>query len=77
MPATFDALSEEALILPPEQRIALAHRLLESVELPEPGAESAWEAEIVRRIVRFDSGGSETIPADEVFARLREIAPGR
>lgn len=76
MPATLDALSRDALVLPPDQRVALAYRLLVSVEPePEPGAEAAWDAEIVRRIARFDAGESKPIPAAEVFARLRKIAP--
>ena len=76
MPATLDAVTEDALILPPEQRLALARQLLESVELtPEPGAEAAWEAEIARRMASFRAGESKTIPAGEVFARLRQIAP--
>jgi putative addiction module component (TIGR02574 family) len=78
MPASLDALSEEALVLPPDQRLVLARRLLDSVDLdPEPGAEAAWEAEIARRIARFDAGESQPIPAADLFARLREIAPGR
>jgi len=78
MPATLDALSHDALVLPPDQRIALAYRLLVSVE-PEsgPGAEAAWDAEIVQRIARFDAGESKPVPAAEVFARLRQIAPGQ
>jgi putative addiction module component (TIGR02574 family) len=76
MPATLDALSKDALVLPPDQRVALAYRLLVSVE-PEagPGADAAWEEEIARRIARFDSGKSQPAPAAEVFARLNEIAP--
>ncbi len=78
MPATLEALSHDALVLPPDQRVTLAYRLLVSVEPePEPGADAAWEAEIVRRIARFDAGESQPIPAAEVFARLREIAPGQ
>jgi putative addiction module component (TIGR02574 family) len=78
MPATLDALSHDALVLPPDQRIALAYRLLVSVEPdPEPGADAAWEAEIARRITRFDAGESDAVPASQVFARLREIAPGQ
>jgi putative addiction module component (TIGR02574 family) len=78
MPATLDALSHDALVLPPDQRMALAYRLLVSVEPePEPGADAAWEAEIAQRIARFDAGQSQTVSASEVFARLREIAPGR
>jgi putative addiction module component (TIGR02574 family) len=78
MSATLDTLSLDALALPADQRLALARRLLDSVDLePEPGAEAAWEAEIARRIKRFDAGESKTIPASEVFARLRQIAPDR
>ena len=44
---------------------------------PEPGAEDAWEAEIAERIARFKAGESKPIPAGEVLARLRQIAPGR
>jgi putative addiction module component (TIGR02574 family) len=77
MPETLDPLGEGALRLPREERLLLALRLLESVDLePEPGAEEAWDEEITRRIARFDAGETETIPASEVFARLREIAPG-
>ena len=78
MSTTLDALSHDALVLPPDQRMALAYRLLVSVEPePEPGADAAWEAEIAQRIARFDAGQSQTVSASEVFARLREIAPGR
>jgi len=78
MSASLDTLSNEALTLPADERLALARRLLDSVDLePEPGAEAAWEIEIARRIARFDAGESNPISASEVFARLREIAPDR
>ena len=74
--ATFDALAREALVLPPDQRIAPAHRLLSSVEAePDPDAEAAWEQEIVRRILLSDAGDITPPPAAEAFARLRRIAP--
>lgn len=78
MPATLEALSHDALVLPPDQRVSLAYRLLVSVESdPEPGADTAWDAEIAARIARFDAGESQTVAASEVFARLRQIAPGQ
>jgi len=76
MSATLEAISTDALVLPPDQRVALAYRLLVSVEpAPEPGADEAWENEIARRIARLESGESRPIPATEVFANLRQIAP--
>ena len=78
MSAALDSLSQEALSLPADQRLALARRLLDSVDLePEPGAEAAWETEIARRIAHFDAGESKPISASEVFAQLRQIAPDR
>jgi len=78
MPDSLETISREALVLPPDQRVALAHRLLASVEpAPESGTEAAWGTEIRRRIAQFDAGESQPIPAGEVFARLVQIAPGR
>lgn len=61
-----------------EQRLALAEQLLASVEEePAAEAEAAWKAEIIQRIARFDAGRLSALPAAEVFARLRKIAPGK
>ena len=78
MPATLDALSQEALVLPPDQRVSLAYRFLVSVEPdPQPGADVAWDEEIAKRIARFDAGESQAMAASEGFSRLRKIAPGQ
>ena len=62
--------------LPPDERLELARQLLVSVDLePEPGAAAAWEKEIMRRLASFKSGEVKSIPAEEVFSRLRQIAP--
>jgi putative addiction module component (TIGR02574 family) len=78
MPATLEALSHDALILPPDQRLALACQLLESVDpAPDPDADLTWEKEIQRRIASLKNGEVRPIPAAEVLARLRQIAPDR
>lgn len=78
MPASLDSLSHDALVLPPDQRVALAYRLLVSVEQdPEPGVDAAWDAEIANRMARFDAGLSSSVAASDVFSRLRDIAPGQ
>jgi putative addiction module component (TIGR02574 family) len=76
MEPLLEALFQKALSLSPDQRIDLAQRLVESVDSQsQPAVEAAWEAEIARRIDRFKRGESKPIPASEVFARLKEIAP--
>ena len=77
MPATLEVLTQDALVLPLDQRVALARRLLSSVEPePDPAAEAAWEEEISGRIAQADAGEIAPVPAAEVFARLRRVAPG-
>ncbi len=76
MPLTFEALLQNALGLPEDLRLALAYRLLVSVDLELTlGAEEAWENEIRDRILRFDLSESRPVPASDVFAAMREIAP--
>ena len=78
MTKTMDALSRQALVLPPAERLSLACALIESVEASDaPNPDLAWENEIRERIARFDSGETVGIPAADVFRKLREIAPAR
>jgi putative addiction module component (TIGR02574 family) len=64
---------ENALALSPDERAALAHELLASLDAErDPGVEQDWAAEITRRAERFRAGESKGIPADEVRARLVE-----
>ena len=66
-----EEIVKEALELPEDQRISLAHRLLRSVEPPEsPDTAAAWDKEIRERIAKYDRGESRPIPASEVFAEL-------
>lgn len=71
MAGSIDTLVSEAMHLPPDQRMTLAHRILSSVE---PAASSeideAWDSEIRERIARYDAGGIRSIPAAEVFAEV-------
>lgn len=78
MVTTLDSVVHDALALPPDERLAVARRILESVEPgQEPGAEAAWEAEITERLALFRAGESAPVAAGDVFARLRQIAPDR
>jgi putative addiction module component (TIGR02574 family) len=71
MNGSVETIVAEAVQLPPDQRLTLAHRILSSVE-PErsPETDMAWEREIRERIACYDAGGAPGIPAAEVFAEL-------
>ena len=71
MSEAVDTLVAEAVQLPPDQRLTLAHRILTSVE-PERSLETdaVWDAEICQRMARYDAGEVQAIPAVEVFEEL-------
>jgi putative addiction module component (TIGR02574 family) len=60
-----EQLLREALDLPVEERASLAESLMESLEEGEDEAETAWNAEIDRRIQEVRSGEVRTIPWNE------------
>lgn len=71
MVSTLESLEKEALLLPDDQKVTLAHRILASAEpQADPSIEALWEAEIVRRIEKLDRGETSTHSASEVFMEL-------
>ena len=71
---TTEELERQLLELPADERARIARRLIESLDDPtdEAAIETAWNLEIKRRIEEMDRGEVEMIPAEEVFARIRE-----
>jgi putative addiction module component (TIGR02574 family) len=64
-------LFEEAMTLAPEERAALIRLLIDTLDAEsEEGADRAWRFEIERRIAELDSGEVETVPWEELRARL-------
>lgn len=79
-----EKILQEALALPPEERVRIANALYESVgpdddgeELSEEEWNVAWAAELDRRMKEVDEGRAEMIPAEQVFAELRARFPPR
>jgi len=71
MAESVETLAQEAMQLPPDQRLTLAHKILSSVEpAASPELEVLWDTEIRARIARYDGGEARGIPASEVFAEL-------
>jgi hypothetical protein len=75
-----EALLEQALKLPDEERSEFATRLLRSLEREEgdePDAqawEAGWAVELDRRIHEIRGGSVELVDGDEVLGELRAIA---
>lgn len=72
MTAGMDEITQLALTLPVDQRAQVANALLASLDDPADSAEvhEAWTAEIKSRVDDITSGCVQTIPHDEVKARL-------
>jgi len=67
---TLEKLRSDALSLSEAERAELAHSLVASLDGPaDPNAESAWDAEILRRLAEIDSGTAELIDRDELRRR--------
>ena len=66
-----EAVLKEALTLPEADRADIAGALLESIEpTSEAEVEAAWRQEVAARVAALDAGEVETIPWEEVRARL-------
>lgn len=71
MSRNIEELFREAAELPETERAELAALLLESIEgEPDEGVEAAWAEEVERRVRQIDAGEVETIPWEEVRAKL-------
>ena len=72
-------IATAAMKLDPKKRARLAARLIESLREEEeklsPGEwERLWAEEAERRLTELRQGKAKEIPAEEVFARARDVA---
>jgi len=67
-----DRLVEQALAMSPNERAAIAARLIASLDSQvDEGVELAWQGEIQRRMAETDRGEVDLIPWEEVRVRLK------
>jgi putative addiction module component (TIGR02574 family) len=70
---TRQQLLAEAKMLDPKEQELLAEDLWQNLDhTTRDEISEAWAMEIQRRLQLLDSGQMNAIPADEVFARLRD-----
>lgn len=71
MSETAEQILKKALSLSETDRASLAGALIESLHgKADPGAESAWDAEIERRVAELDAKAVGTVPWSQVRERL-------
>jgi putative addiction module component (TIGR02574 family) len=78
MSLPLERVQSEALELSADERAALAHRLIASLD-PESGeddpaeVELAWEEEIRRRVDDYHAGRTKPVSSADVFAKARAL----
>ena len=71
MATSAQKLFEEAMRLDPKERATLVRLLIDALDAKsDKGAEDAWRVEVERRITELDSGTVQTVPWEELRARL-------
>lgn len=75
--ATTEEILDQLLSLPPDTRVQLAQRLLESLQPQDDRNRHLWAEEIENRLDAYERGELHAVPGEEVFARLREKFPKR
>ena len=63
-------LIDEAEALPVEERALVVDSLLRSLNPPESNIDEKWAAVARKRLEDVRSGAVETIPGEEVFAKI-------
>ena len=75
-----EQILQEALALPPEDRVFVADQIEQSLqhgEFASADTAAAWDAEIERRIAAFDRGEVEALDADTTIGRMRSYLAQR
>lgn len=73
MPKLAEVL-ESALVLEPQERAALAERLLASLDdVSEQETERLWAEEAARRLAEYRAGRADVIDASEVMEKAAKL----
>ena len=69
---TLNRLRSEVLMLSEAERAELAHALVESLDAPtDANVANDWDAEIVRRLAKIESGTANLIDRNEFRRRVQ------
>jgi len=78
MNINFETIAQEALALPNDDRVRLADRLIESLDLlDEDQFHQLWANEAIKRRDEIRNGLVEAIPGDEALKQVRQAIAER
>lgn len=70
--STLEKVRSEALSLTQAERAELAHSLVGSLDGPaDADAQSAWDAEILRRLAEVEAGSAQLVDREELRRRMK------
>ena len=71
MNPTTETLSAQAVQLPPEERMALVERILDSLDEPDPSMDALWTKEADDRLAAYRRGEIRAVALSDVVAKYQ------
>lgn len=71
MPITTKSLREQALQLPPDERLALVDQLLDTLDEPDATLDAMWAKEAESRLAAYRRGEIQTASLSDVIAKYQ------
>jgi putative addiction module component (TIGR02574 family) len=76
MPQTTKKLKEQAVQLPPVERMALVEQILDSLDTPDPSVEALWAREADDRLSAYRRGEIRAAALSDVIAKYKVSRAG-
>ena len=71
MNPTAETLSAQAVQLPPEERVALVERILDSLDEPDASLDALWAKETDDRLAAYRRGEIRAVALSDVVAKYQ------
>ena len=69
MHPSIKALSQQAVQLPPQERLALVEQLLDSLDKPDPSIDGLWSQEAEDRLTAYRDGKLKAVSLADALAK--------
>ncbi|MEO8020768.1 addiction module protein [Polaromonas sp.] len=69
--STTETLGAQAVQLPPDERLALVEKILDSLDVPDPSLDGLWATETDDRLAAYRRGEIRAVTLSEVLAKYQ------